>query len=182
VRLDAPTTVGAQAVFYTNAWLFGNSGPAVNSIGHVDSAHTLAAAMHPGTDDPVANLEARRARHLFDSADMVVTGTVVKVETQGPRAPINTREHDPDWREATIQISETHKGGVAGSDVVVRFPASHDRAWNHVPKLKAGDHGQFTLHKAGEGANYFVLKNAEDFEPDSSPGPMHRLVPEMEVR
>src|SRR5262249_20724683 len=146
VRLGAPIAEGAQAVFYTNTWLFGNSGVAVKSIGHVDAAHTMAAAMHPGVNDPVANLEARRAPRLFDSADRVVTGSVAKVEIPGDRKAINTREHEPDWREATIHISETQKGGPVGGDIVVRFPASHDRAWSHIPKLKPGDHGQFTLH------------------------------------
>lgn len=179
VQSQESLTVGEQAVFYTNAWLFGNSGPAVKSIGHVDVAHTMAASLHL-TRDPVANLEARRARQRFDSAEMVVAGTVTKVEMPGERAAINTREHDPDWREATIHVSDTYKGSVAGSDVEVRFPASHDRVWHHIPKLKVGDHGLFTLHKAGEGADYFVLKQAEDFEPQSSPEAMHKLVSGME--
>lgn len=178
---EAPLTAGEQAVFYTNPWLFGNAGPAVKSIGHMDATDTMAAAMHP-SDDPVANLESRRAQQQFDSSEIVVRGMVTKVEMAGPRAAINTREHDPDWRVATIHISENYKGGVAGSDVVVRFPASYDRAWHRIPKLKVGDHGLFMLHKASGGANDLILERAEDFEPETSPGAMNRLVHGLEVR
>jgi hypothetical protein len=181
VQSPTPLREGEKAVFYTNAWLFGNSGPAVKSIGHVDAADTITATML-ASPDPVLNLETRRARNLFDSSEMVVRGTVTKVEMAGPRTAINTREHDPDWRVATIHVSEAHKGGVVGSDVLVRFPASYDRAWHNVPKLKAGDHGLFMLHKVGEGSDDLVLKHPEDFEPESSPGAMNRLVRAMEVQ
>jgi hypothetical protein len=177
VQLAEPVTAGQQAVFYTNAWLFGNAGVAVRSLGHVDpTPETL--ALHPAGSDPVTNLENRDARAQFDAAEMVVSGTVTNVrtvpESRPNRAP---SEHDPDWREATIEVSQTHKGGVGEKEILVRFPASHDRVWHKVPKLKAGDKGQFVLHKpSGPDAAFYTLVRAEDFEPDSKPGPMHRLV------
>jgi hypothetical protein len=183
VRLAAPVEVGEQTVFFTNAWLFGNAGVAVRSLGHV-APGPLTMAMHPVGSDPVTNLENRDARAHFDAAEMVVSGTVTNVRTvpeaKPDRAP---REHDADWREATIEISATHKGGVGEKEVLVRFPASHDRIWHKVPKLKAGDKGQFVLHKPqGPDVEYYTLMKAEDFEPETKPGPMHRLVSGLEVR
>jgi hypothetical protein len=183
VQLASPVTVGEQTVFFTNAWLFGNAGVAVRSLGHVaPGPETL--ALHPVGSDPVTNLENRDARAHFDAAEMVVSGTVTNVRTvpeaKPDRAP---REHDPDWREATIEVSSTQKGGVGEKEVLVRFPASADKIWHKVPKLKAGDKGQFVLHKPqGPDTPYYTLTKAEDFEPASKPGPMHRLVSGLEVR
>lgn len=181
VQVAEPVTAGQQAVFFTNAWLFGNSGVAVRSLGHVaPGPETM--ALHPAGSDPVTNLENRNAQAHFDAAAMVVSGTVSSVRTvpeaQPNRAP---REHDADWREATIEVSAAHKGGVGEKEVLVRFPASHDRLWHKVPKLKAGDKGQFVLHKPqGPDAEYYTLMKAEDFEPESKPGPMHRLITGLE--
>jgi hypothetical protein len=184
VQLAEPIAVGQQAVFYTNAWLFGNDGVAVRSLGHAaPSPETL--ALHPAGSDPVTNLENRNAQAQFDAAETVVSGTVTSVRTVPEAQPARPgREHDPDWREATIEVGETHKGGRGEKEVVVRFPASHDRMWHKVPKLKAGDKGQFVLHKpSGEGAAaFYMMLHAEDFEPESKPGPMHRLVSKLEVR
>lgn len=181
VQVAEPVTAGQQAVFFTNAWLFGNSGVAVRSLGHVAPGPETT-AMHPAGSDPVTNLENRDAQAHFDAAVMVVSGTVTSVRTvpeaQPDRAP---REHDADWREATIEVSAAHKGGVGEKEVLVRFPASHDRLWHKVPKLKAGDRGQFVLHKPqGPGTEYYTLMKAEDFESESKPGPMHRLITGLE--
>jgi hypothetical protein len=181
VQLSEPIAAGRQATFFTNAWLFGNEGVAVRSVGHMDpGAETL--EPHMSGVDPVANLENRRARERYDAAEMVISGTVenVRVVPESQRAP---REHDPHWREATIKVSATHKGGTPQEEVVVRFPASGDRAWHGRPKLKPGDKGQFVLHKAAaEAMDWYTLMHPEDFEPESKPGPMHRLVQDLEVR
>jgi len=181
VQLAEPIAAGAQAVFFTNAWLFGNEGVAVRSMGHVDpSPETL--ALHAAGSDPVANLENRHARAHFETAEAVVTGTVtsVRVVPQPAGAP---REHDPHWREAIIEIGGTHKGSLPQKEVVVRFPASGDRAWHGRPKLKPGDKGQFVLHRAtAAGADFYTMMHPEDFEPESKPGPMHRLVHNLEAR
>ena len=135
VHLADPESVkpGDEAVFFTNAWLFGNEGVAVRSMGHHPPAPETR-AIHESLSDPVANLESLRTRGLFDSAERVVSGTVRSVrvppESLDKRAP---REHDADWREATIRVDENHKGA-GDAEIVVRFPASHDRAVSGVHK------------------------------------------------
>jgi hypothetical protein len=181
VQLAQPVSVGDQVVFFTNAWVFGNKGVAVRSLGHMaPGAETP--VMHLTHSDPVVNLENRNAMAHLDAAAMVISGTVTSVrvvpEAEPNRPP---REHDPHWQEATISVSKVIKGGPPPEEVLVRFPASGDRAWHRVPNLKPGDKGQFALHKPESEANYYVLKDEKDFEPESSPGPMHRIASEMEV-
>lgn len=53
--------VGDSAVFFTDAWLFGNAGVAVRSLGHHPPGPLTAALRVPGSD-PVANLEDRDTR------------------------------------------------------------------------------------------------------------------------
>ncbi len=182
VQLAEPIAAGAQSVFFTNAWLFGNEGIAVRSMGHVE-AGPATLALHAAGSDPVANLENRDAKAHFDAAEAVISGTVtsVRVVPQPARAP---REHDPHWQEAIVEVDEAHKGALPQKEVVVRFPASGDRAWHDRPKLKPGDKGQFVLHKpADEAADFYILMHSGDFEPESgNPGPMHRLVRNLEVR
>jgi hypothetical protein len=94
-------------------------------------------------------------QHLAD-ADAVVVGTVTGVNLpahvvqqlatpQPPtRGPIS--EHDPDWREATIQVASVEKGNVPAQQTVL-FPASRDVAWYAAPKFHAGQKGIFVLHQ-----------------------------------
>src|SRR5579862_4893650 len=53
VQLASPIAAGEQAVFYTNAWLFGNDGVAVKSLGHDAPDPAVLALLHPGGSDPV---------------------------------------------------------------------------------------------------------------------------------
>ena len=56
-------------------------------------------------------------------------------------------EHDPQWSEATIQVSEVIKGDLRDKTVTVIFPASRDVAWYLVPKLAAGQRGVWLLSR-----------------------------------
>ena len=108
-------------------------------------------------------LDQHRARlfdlgveHAFDDADLVVSGKVAAV-TIPPEPPEHARaaepprrprsEHDPKWRQAVINIDETHKGSHQSNQVNVVFPASTDVRWYKAPKFQAGQKGVFVLHK-----------------------------------
>src|SRR5215469_6607290 len=127
--------VGDQAVFFTDAWLFGNTGVAVRSLGqHVPGPDTAALRT---SMDPVTNLIDRDTRTHFDAADMVVGGTVTSVRVPpGVRPDRLPSEHDPQWREAVVQIDKVYKGKPEKQEVLVRFPASADRMWYRAPKLE----------------------------------------------
>ena len=162
-------------MFFTNPWLFGNDGVAVRSLGHrAPDAETAALR---AASDPVTNLEDRRTQAHYNEADLVVSGTVLSVriapDSMEARAP---SEHDPQWREATVQIDQLHKGDPRGNTISVWFPASIDRAWHRAPKLHAGDKGHFMLHTAEGQADSYVLLHPEDFEPESKPDRVERLL------
>jgi len=198
VELSDPSGVkaGDQAVFFTNAWLFGNEGVAVRSIGHhPPGPQTM--ALHAPDRDAVTNLEDRDTRAHYDDADLVVSGRVTSVRLpKGTKEITAPREHDPDWREALVEVERVHKGNRSTEQVVVRFPASHDRQWHLAPKLQAGQRGHFLLHKhpaeagkgkmvrtakrvatrAGEG---YAILHAEDFEPEEHPGRVDKMLSQM---
>lgn len=50
-------------------------------------------------------------------------------------------EHDPNWREAIIQIDNVFKGAHRQGQVIVRFPASSDVMWHGASKFEAGQQG-----------------------------------------
>ena len=161
VKLGDEETVekGEEAIFYTNGWIFGEA-IAVESLGHSRleaNTKTLAARVNP-----VKSLKDDIIKNRLETADAVVTGRVtsvrlpeknfasskiksaVKGET-GKRRPIS--EHDPQWREAVVEVSDADKGGDRKKQIVVRFPGSDDVRWYRAPKFAAGQEGVFILHK-----------------------------------
>jgi hypothetical protein len=165
---------GDESVFFTDAWLFGNESIAVRSLGHhAPGPQTM--ALHSAAGTPVSDLEDRDTQKHFDEAETVVSGKVVSVRdpSDPARGPV-VREHDPDWREAVVEVGAVHKGAPA-KQIVVRFPASHDRAWHNFPKLAAGNEGHFMLHRK-PGEDFYTLQHTHDFEPEAHPGRVERLL------
>jgi len=60
-------------------------------------------------------------------------------------------EHDPKWRDATVEVDKVHKGEHSASTVTVRFPSSNDVRWYNAPKFHPGQHEVFVLHRASPG-------------------------------
>jgi hypothetical protein len=147
---------GKQAVFYTNAWLFGDS-VAVQSIDHEDVAK-VPMALTAVAADPVQTLARQDAKAQIESADAVVSGRVTSVRVPTdvvaarslaatePSETAAVSEHDPDWRIAELQVDAVHKGSHAGP-AKIRFPSSTDVMWHQAPKFQAGQEGFFMLHK-----------------------------------
>ena len=185
----AEVKVGDEAVFFTDAWLFGNEGIAVRSLGHHPPGPQTA-ALRPSEGDPITHLEDRDTRKHYDGADMVVSGRIVSVRLFGdPKAGPSTREHDPDWREAVVDIDQVHKGDRGKKEIVVRFPASQDRMWHKAPKLEVGQSGYFLLHggfnttgtearavPAGATPDFYTVLHPEDFELGDHPGQIQKLL------
>ncbi|HVF62013.1 MAG TPA: hypothetical protein VNJ70_19570 [Thermoanaerobaculia bacterium] len=157
--------------------------------------------------EPAARLKAAAIADRVASADVVVRGRVTAVRvapeerpaprtgtrrgvtaaaTEAPRRKPIT-EHDPQWREAEIEVDEVEKGGTAKKKVVVRFPGSDDVRWYKAPKFQPGQEGVFILQKAAgqpaarpstrrgravaaaaetaAGADTFTALDPDDFQP-----------------
>ena len=75
-----------------------------------------------------------------------------KVSAVKPAEEGAASEHDPQWQEATLEVSESFKGPAGEKSMTVVFPGSVDVMWYQVPKLKVGMEGVFLLRKAPQGA------------------------------
>jgi hypothetical protein len=185
---------GERARFYTTGWLFGET-IAVESLGHV--AATPSAAM-AAMREPAVNLETQNIENRVASADVVVQGRVVSVRLpqenrQATRAAATAAteprrritEHDPEWREALVDVAGVQKGALKKKQIVVRFPGSDDVRWYKAPKFQPGQEGLFILQRAPQrpkagggaraaaavapairgGADAFTALHPADFQP-----------------
>lgn len=147
---------GDKAIFYAMGVHFGKS-IAVRALDHhaVEQA-PVTLAFHG--NDPVKNLKARDTQAHMETADLVISGTVVTIRQPlepTPTAeaaaakPVRRRpsEHDPHWQEAVIRVDQVYKGSTDGDTVVVRFPSSADIMWREAPKFRVGQRGVFLLHQ-----------------------------------
>jgi hypothetical protein len=120
--------VGEEIIFRTTGWMYGES-IAVRSLSEEAVKSSDTPLLRPGVD-PIERSAQREKRQHFDRADLVVSGKVVDVRppaesSKGVTASTTTRigpisEHDPEWREAVIQVDEVHKGSHKLKQVVVR--------------------------------------------------------------
>ena len=188
---------GQQLVFYANGWLFGDS-IAVQSIGQHAPARMreLSGAAAAFAASPEGQLANRDLQQRVAEAQTVVTGRVTDVRLpQGPvagaavfsageggeasPAPGRISEHDPEWREAVVEVEGVEKGDPQ-KKLVVLFPSSDDVQWYKAPKFEPGQEGVFILHQqaapaeafafdvapSGEGAwEVYTALNPADFQP-----------------
>jgi len=154
VRDPAGFREGMQATFYTRGWIIGE-GIAVREVGHVPVAQTMSstavAEVKREVDQTRSQVSDAQLAARMQAADVVVVGRVVGVQgvTLQPRGapPARITEHDPEWREAVIQVDSAIKGAAPNSRLVVRFPASRDVQWVYAPKLTVGQEGTFILKR-----------------------------------
>ena len=172
VRDPTELTVGDEAVFFANGWLIGE-GVAVQEVGRMkgridsDVEKRLASAQQTGED---RDLRARIA-----SAELVVAGTVSAVRLRSMSdAPKGVSEHDPQLREATINVEAVLKGDPSVKEAVVLFPSSLDIAWVNVPKFKVGEEGVWILQRDTE-LNGLTAPDSLDFQPKSQVERLRRL-------
>ncbi|HEV7877012.1 hypothetical protein [Bradyrhizobium sp.] len=147
----APLQEGAQGLFFTDGLIFGES----LAVRVLSWEPVLAAAAGAAEDTRVsAQVGASADRELqtaLESADLVVVGRVKRVQAPSALALAPERrrvtEHDPEWREAIIEVESALKGAADLREVVVRFPASVDVMWAASPKFTEGQEGTFLLQQ-----------------------------------
>jgi hypothetical protein len=154
VRDPARFHEGMQATFYTRGWIIGE-GIAVREVGHEPMAQAMSATgaseIKREVDQTRSQVNDAQLAARMQAADAVVAGRVVGIQTvtlqpQGAR-PARVTEHDPEWREAVIQVDSAIKGAQPNERLVVRFPASRDVQWVAAPKFALGQEGTFILKR-----------------------------------
>jgi len=158
VRLRAGSTVaqGATATFYTRIVSLGKVLEVIE-LGHVQSpaVASRSAQLERATAVAQRTLAVHRRAELerrTAAATVVLSGRVLAVRnTATAGGPLGGRqsEHDPQWSEAVVEVTDVLKGKVANQQVTLRFPSSMDIAWYNAPKFKEGDKGIFLLGKDG---------------------------------
>ena len=146
---------GDEFVFHANSWIFGDS-VAVRSVTQERVTKKHETALKRG-GDPTEHLKTRQLKENLDTADLIVSGTVTAVTVppqaehvralDAPQGGGPVSEHDPKWRQAVIQVDETHKGSHDSRQVTVLFPAITDVRWYEAAKFQAGQKALFVLHK-----------------------------------
>ena len=157
VLLQRPAQLksGTRATFYANPWIIGK-GVAVREVGH-EVIETSQTSANETSQTHVAELKQQldtadlRAR--IDAADAVVLGHISAVQTAPKGVQRSVTEHDPEWRDAIVDVTSWIKGSPSQSKIVVRFAASLDVAWSRAPKLKQGNENILILKKAEPSAS-----------------------------
>jgi hypothetical protein len=141
--------VGQTWVFFTNGWLYGK-GLAVQEVGRLGVKDDRVEGVG-GSDElrrALAELRQKEADRALvarmASAPLVISGKVVSTRP-APEGRRPTSEHDPDWWEATIEVSSTHKGTAPGNQITIKYPNSKDELWIDSPKFHEGAEGTWIL-------------------------------------
>jgi hypothetical protein len=138
--------VGQERMFFTDPYWIGES-IGVREIGSVMKGDKL----YENKDISSLMKQARgkqgdeQLEKTLKDARLVVSGKVVKISTPERKAPMGT-EHDPEWKEAEVQIDETLKGK-ADKTVKTLFASSKDVMFFQSPKFKEGDEGIFIIQQ-----------------------------------
>jgi len=169
VQLQPPVSLraGQSAVFFTEGVYYGD-GLVVREIGNVPAGQpTLEAQMNSAVQ---AGQDSDIAQRL-GQAVLVVSGTASEpvrfVSAAAGAGRIS--EHDPDYYSVTVTVDTVEKGVASpGQTVQVLFPNSTDIAWYRSPKIKAGDHGVWTLQNRdlfGKAVPGLAVVHPLDFRP-----------------
>jgi hypothetical protein len=123
-------------------------------IPSVAAAEAQAALTKRAAEETVSADRALQLDRQIGTASVVVSGRVTTIRrppvTAAAKTPARLSEHEPQYSEAIVEISEVVKGKVQGSSLVVRFPTSNDVAWRHHAKLQVGQQGVFLVHEDGQ--------------------------------
>jgi hypothetical protein len=154
--------VGDEVVFFATGWIVGQ-GLAVKEVHH----STLPSDQMESVGSVDVNIKQQLGKqkdqallHRINSARLAFVGRVLSVKP-APEDVANESfeadsshsyesEHDPEWKDALVSITNLLKGKTNTQEVVVRFPGSPDIAWRNAPKLREGQEATFIFAKGQE--------------------------------
>jgi hypothetical protein len=148
VKLREPHSVqpGDTATFFANGWLYGER-LALLEIGRSRSDVGVLKAQITGEERQLAE---EKLRAQVAGAELAVVGRVV--ETRPARVvPVGegelATEHNPEWREAVIEVESTLKGKASTHRIVFLYPNSRDVMWVEAPKPNVGSRDLWLLYR-----------------------------------
>ncbi|HST82207.1 MAG TPA: hypothetical protein VLL08_10775 [Kineosporiaceae bacterium] len=169
--VDLPP-VGTRLALFANAMAFGDS-LAVREVGRLSPQEVEPQGQGFAAGDPPVTrlqdqLERARAQDHAAEVAAVVVARVTGLRKAGTPA---TREHDPDWWWADLEVYHVERGPVSEGALSVLYANSLDVRWRAKPKPKASQDGLWFLH-ATEGSlaelGPYYLMDGDDFAPVQS--------------
>lgn len=137
---------GESSVIFATSWLYGES-LAVVEVGRMEPGKRN--NMRDEVNEAYQRLGDERLLERIVAAELVIAGKVLKTEPAPEeilrRMPIS--EHNPEWKEAEIELAAVLKGRHESKRVSIFFPSTTDAAWHESPKFKAGDEGIWVLQR-----------------------------------
>jgi hypothetical protein len=160
---------GERLALFANAIAYGDS-LAVGEVGRLAPDEVDFQGGGFGVEEPpVSRLSAQLAAeqvkaHADEAAAVVVARVIGLRKVSGPA----TREHDPDWWLADLEVFHVERGPVQEGPLSVVYANSLDVRWRSSPKPKASQDGLWILH-ATEGTmrdlGDYYLMDSNDYSP-----------------
>lgn len=138
--------VGEERIFFAEPYWIGES-LGVREKGSIAKSNKLYYSKEISSFIALARSkqEDERLKGFMKTSALIITGKVLNTAVpEGYRR--TATEHDPDWREAEVEIDGFLKGEVNGKTVRILFSSSRDVMFHASPKLKSGDEGIFITH------------------------------------
>ena len=98
----------------------------------------------------------------------VIHGVVTDTAPAAGAGPAFRSQHDPDWWQATVEVSSVEKGAAPAGTMSVMFANGLDIAWVRSPKLSKGAEGIFLLQDKdpfGRGLPGLAVVDPLDWQP-----------------
>ncbi|MCI0504765.1 MAG: hypothetical protein L0Z73_01505 [Gammaproteobacteria bacterium] len=179
LQQDPSTGPGETTVFFTNGWIYGK-GIAFMEVGRMKEDQPD--KFKSRVDSSLQRKADQQLKDRIDRAAIVAVAKVVKTDELklDQRLPIS--EHNPQWREAVLQISSIVKGELQGEELRMIYPESNDEVWIASPKPKVEAEGIWILQKDQQekgGPKFrvpgYTALDALDFQPKDQLDRVKRL-------
>ncbi len=140
--------VGEERLFFTEPYWIGEA-IGVKEKGSVLKSHRLYENKKISTLIERARVKQddKQLTEMIKKSKMVISGKVSKInEIKG--IDVRGTEHDPEWKEAEIQIDEVIKGKTEGKTIKILFASGKDVMYYQSPKFTKDDEGIFIIQQS----------------------------------
>jgi hypothetical protein len=167
---------GKPLVFFTYGYSFGKS-VGLAEVGSLpaEEAEALSKQVREARQTSADQAVQRR----LETAELVVLATAGEPRpTEDVRRP-DVDEHDALWWVASLKVEKTLKGAVDGDTVSVLFARNTDYRWFRSPKIHAGEHAIYLLHRDQDrehGMKGFFVVDKSDVVPAEDLERIQRLL------
>lgn len=167
---------GKALVFFTYGYSFGKS-VGLAEVGSLPAAE--AEALSKQVPEARQTFADQAVQKRLETAELVVLATAGEPRpTEDIKRP-DVDEHDALWWVAPLKVEKTLKGALDGDSVSVLFARNTDYRWFRAPKIHAGEHAIYLLHRDQDrehGMKGFFIVDSSDVAPAEDLERIQRLL------